>query len=65
MMKNDIITVRFNSEVRKNDAIQGGIYHIDNKPLIVKNWMPDIEFTREELQSEPIWAMLEGLDFTC
>lgn len=49
IMNNGIIMVTFNSEVGKNDVNQGGIYHFDNKTLLVKNWMPDMEFTREEL----------------
>lgn len=36
MLKNGIILVRFDSAEGKNEVIQGGIYHFDNKPLIVK-----------------------------
>lgn len=62
-MKNGIVMVRFDSEVGQNDVIQGGIYHFDNKPLIGKAWIPDMEFPREELQSVPISIKLAGLDF--
>lgn len=54
IMKNGIVLVRFDSENGKNEVIQGGIYHFDNKPLIVKEWNPDMEFTREELHTVPI-----------
>ncbi|XP_015168553.1 uncharacterized protein [Solanum tuberosum] len=47
----------------KEEVLQGGIYHFDNKPLIVKAWSPDMEFTREELYTVPIWVKLPGLDF--
>lgn len=40
------IMVLFDSEVGKNDVIQEGIYHFDYKPLIVKAWSFDMEFTR-------------------
>ncbi|XP_060201887.1 uncharacterized protein LOC132630314 [Lycium barbarum] len=63
MMKNGIILIRFDSEEGKNEAVQAGVYHFDNKPFIVKAWSPDMEFTREELQSVPIWIKLPGLDF--
>ncbi|XP_060182880.1 uncharacterized protein LOC132612810 [Lycium barbarum] len=63
LMKNGIMLVRFDSEEGRNDAVQGGFYHFDNKPFIVKAWTPDMEFTREELQSVPIWIKLPGLEF--
>lgn len=62
MMKNGIVMMSFDNEVGKNDVIQGGIYSFDNKPLIVKVWTPDMEFSREELQSVPIWIKLACLD---
>ncbi|XP_059315537.1 uncharacterized protein LOC132066188 [Lycium ferocissimum] len=63
MMKNGIVLVRFDAEDRKQEVIQGGIYHFDSKPFIVKAWNPDMEFSREELFSVPIWVKLPGLDF--
>lgn len=63
MLKNAIVIVRFDTGIGKNEVIEGGIYHFDNKPLIVKAWNPDMEFSREELASVPIWIKLPGLDF--
>ncbi|XP_059310546.1 uncharacterized protein LOC132061877 [Lycium ferocissimum] len=51
MMQNGIVMVRFDSAEGKNEVIQGGIYHVDNKPLIVKAWESEMEFTRDELYS--------------
>lgn len=45
MLKNGIVLVRFDSGMGKEEVLQGGIYHFDNKPLIVKAWSPDMEFT--------------------
>lgn len=53
-MKNGIVLVRFESDEGKNKVIQGTIYHFDKKPLIIKAWNPDMEFTRTELQLVPI-----------
>lgn len=39
----------------KHEAIEGVIYHFDNKPFIVKAWTLDLEFTREELLTIPSW----------
>lgn len=63
MLKNGIVLVRFDTELGKNEVLQGGIYHFDNKPFIVKSWSPDMEFTRDELYTVPIWVKLLGLDF--
>ncbi|KAH0650194.1 hypothetical protein KY284_030106 [Solanum tuberosum] len=63
MLKNGVIIVRFDSVEGKEEVLKGGIYHFDNKPFIVKTWSMDMEFTKEELNSVPIWIKLPGLDF--
>ncbi|XP_033513808.1 uncharacterized protein [Nicotiana tomentosiformis] len=63
ILRNEIVLVRFDSEAGKNKVIEGGIYHFDNKPFIVKVWTADMEFTREQLYTMPIWIRLPGLDF--
>ncbi|XP_060183185.1 uncharacterized protein LOC132613154 [Lycium barbarum] len=63
MLKNGVIIVRFDTEMGKNDVIQAGIYHFDSKPFIVKAWNSDMDFSREELRTVPIWVKLPGLDF--
>lgn len=63
MSKYEIILNRFDSGVGMNNIIQGGIYHFDNKPFIMKAWSLEMEFTREELHTVPIWIKSPGLDF--
>ncbi|XP_060170291.1 uncharacterized protein LOC132601199 [Lycium barbarum] len=63
MLKNGIVLVRFDSAEGKNEVIHGGIYHFDNKPLIVKAWDATMEFFREKLYYVPIWIKLPRLDF--
>ncbi|PHU14690.1 hypothetical protein BC332_15895 [Capsicum chinense] len=46
-----------------NEVLREGIYHFDNKPLIVKAWHEDMEFTKDELYIVPIWVKLPGLEF--
>lgn len=55
--------VRFETEVEKQEVIQGGIYHFDNKPFIVKAWTPELEFIREEFLIIQIWIKFPGRDF--
>ena len=59
MLKNGIILlrlVRFDTAAGKNEVISGGIYHFDNKPLIVKACDADMEFTRAEWYTVLIWV---------
>lgn len=53
----------FASEKGENAVIQMGIYHFDNKSLIVKAWILEMEFTRDELYTVPKWLKFLGLDF--
>lgn len=48
-MQSEIVLVRFESDDGKLKVLLGGIYHFENKPLIVKGWLPKIEFLKEEL----------------
>ncbi|KAH0682964.1 hypothetical protein KY290_021554 [Solanum tuberosum] len=63
MLKHGVIVVRFETIIGKQKVLQGGIYHFDNKPFIVKEWTKELEFTKEELQTVPIWIKFTGLDF--
>lgn len=60
MLKNGIVMVRFYSEVGENEVILEGIFHIDNKHLIVKEWNPDMKFSINELYTITIWIRLQG-----
>uniref|UniRef100_A0A3Q7IE72 Uncharacterized protein n=1 Tax=Solanum lycopersicum TaxID=4081 RepID=A0A3Q7IE72_SOLLC len=63
MLKNEILLMRFENENGKNEIIQGGICLFDNKPFIVKASNKDMEFSREELLTVPIWVKLPGPNF--
>ncbi|KAK4729493.1 hypothetical protein R3W88_022481 [Solanum pinnatisectum] len=63
MLRNGVIVVRFETFIGKQEVLQGGIYDFDNKPFIVKEWTQEQEFTKEELETVPIWIKFPGLDF--
>nr|XP_009783591.1 PREDICTED: uncharacterized protein LOC104232163 [Nicotiana sylvestris] len=63
MLKNGIILVRFETVAGKNNVLPRNIFHFYNKPFIVKVWNPDMELSKEEIQTVPIWIKLPGLDF--
>lgn len=54
MMKNEVVLVRFDTVEGQNEVVQGGIFHFDNKPFIVKAWSLEKEFTRDEIHKVPI-----------
>lgn len=54
MMKNEIVMVRFDSEKEKLKVLEGGIYHFDDKSVIVKTWSLEMKFSKEELLTIPI-----------
>nr|XP_016478301.1 PREDICTED: uncharacterized protein LOC107799673 [Nicotiana tabacum] len=63
MLKNGIVVVRFDTEAGKTEVIQEGIFHFDNNPLIVKAWNVEMDFSKDELSTVPIWVRLPGLEF--
>ncbi|KAM3321284.1 hypothetical protein P3S67_008486 [Capsicum chacoense] len=63
MLKNGITLVRFDSQAGMSEVLREGIYHFENKPLIVKAWHEDMEFTKDEWYTVPIWVKLPGFEF--
>lgn len=61
MLKNGVTLVRFENANGRDDVIEGGIFHFDKKPVVVKAWNPDLELT-SKLNSVPVWLKLHGLD---
>ncbi|KAM3319394.1 hypothetical protein P3S67_006594 [Capsicum chacoense] len=47
----------------KQNVLQGGIYHFDNKSFIAKEWAHELKFTKEELKTVPIWVKFPDLNF--
>ncbi|MCD7447286.1 hypothetical protein HAX54_027148 [Datura stramonium] len=56
--RNGIVLVGFDYSEGKNEVIQEGIYHFNNKPFTVKAWHSDMEFNMEELYIGPIGVKL-------
>lgn len=38
--------MQFDSAEREEEVLRGGIYNFDNKPLIVKGWDLEIDFSK-------------------
>ncbi|XP_074265884.1 uncharacterized protein LOC141588336 [Silene latifolia] len=61
-LPNDIFLVRFKSKEKQLEVVRNGHLMFDSKPVIVKEWTPDVELIKHDVQLIPIWMKLYGLD---
>ncbi|XP_019235772.1 PREDICTED: uncharacterized protein LOC109216098 [Nicotiana attenuata] len=52
---------RFSSEEDKNKIIQQGPYTYHNRPIILKQWVPNFYMCKEVTRTMPIWVIFPGL----
>ncbi|XP_021836358.2 uncharacterized protein [Spinacia oleracea] len=57
-----IYLVRFTTMENCSKILNNGPYFFDSKPLVVKPWSADENFTKEIVKTVPIWIQLSGLD---
>ncbi|XP_048490011.1 uncharacterized protein LOC125491972 [Beta vulgaris subsp. vulgaris] len=58
MIHKGVFIVRFSS-MDNRDKILLGHYFFDNEPLILKSWVADMDFMKEDLRSVPVWIQLK------
>ena len=57
-----IYMVRFTTMENCSKVLQGGYQFFDSKPLVVKPWSADVNFSKDPVKKLPIWIQLHGLD---
>ena len=62
LVKKGVYIVHFNSLVYQLTVVQKGVYYFDNKPLLVKPWIPEMDINIEAITSLPIWVRFLDLD---
>ncbi|KAL2943829.1 hypothetical protein RDABS01_032176 [Bienertia sinuspersici] len=62
MVGRGLFLVRFNTIEQCNNALTGDPYFFDYKPLIMKQWSPDIELHKESVKTVPIWVRMPHLE---
>ena len=62
LVKKGLYLVRFDELKDALEVAQKGVFHFDQKPLIVKAWNPDMEMSIDTIKSSPIWIQLPELD---
>ncbi|XP_074299724.1 uncharacterized protein LOC141630876 [Silene latifolia] len=61
-MPNGLFLVRFKTKEKQQLVLYNGHLIFDNKPVIVKAWVPDMELVKHDVKRVPIWIKLYGLD---
>jgi hypothetical protein len=57
-LENGMFICRFSDEVTCENVLDAKIWHISNKPLILRKWMPGMQVKKLTLASIPIWIKL-------
>ena len=52
---------RFNSKEESEAILEGGPWHIAGQPLILRNWQPRLQLSKEALSKIPIWIHIYGV----
>ncbi|XP_075092350.1 uncharacterized protein LOC142172591 [Nicotiana tabacum] len=61
-VQRDVFLVRFHTIESRTKVVEGGVQMFDRKPVIVKQWQPDIEMKKEIMDNIPVWIRLSGLN---
>ncbi|KAL9677301.1 hypothetical protein QQ045_005529 [Rhodiola kirilowii] len=56
-----IFLLKFNSEEKKDEVMSGGPWSFDNRPLILKPWSEEEEYTCGSVDALPVWIRLPRL----
>ncbi|XP_062114416.1 uncharacterized protein LOC133825501 [Humulus lupulus] len=62
ILSSGIFIIQFLSMEMRNRILDGGYLFFGRKPLIMKPWNPVDDFSKEDIDSVPIWVQLGGLD---
>ncbi|XP_074299624.1 uncharacterized protein LOC141630764 [Silene latifolia] len=61
-MPNGIFLVRFKTKEQQKLVLNNGHLIFDNKPVIVREWEPELELVKHSVKRVPIWIKMYGLD---
>ncbi|KAL3519685.1 hypothetical protein ACH5RR_017834 [Cinchona calisaya] len=61
LLKYGVFIFNFESEDMKNQVLEKSLWPFLSKMLFLKSWTPDIDLSKEELISVPVWIKLPNL----
>ncbi|XP_060972357.1 uncharacterized protein LOC133038279 [Cannabis sativa] len=57
-----IYIIRFSNVEARDQVLNGGFIFFNRRPVIMKPWNPNENFSKEDVSRVPIWIQLEGLE---
>jgi len=57
-LENGLFIFRFLDEVTRGEVLDAKLWHISNKPLIIRKWMPGMQVMKLTLVTIPVWIKL-------
>ncbi|KAK4371170.1 hypothetical protein RND71_010645 [Anisodus tanguticus] len=57
-----VFLVRFHQEEDRDEVVEEGVQIFDKKPIVVKQWKPDVDVSKETVDKVPVWIRLVGLE---
>jgi hypothetical protein len=69
-LENGLYLFQFADEGIRDEVMEAKLWHIANKPLILRKWTPGMQLLKISLSTVPVWIKLhnlpiEFLNFTC
>jgi hypothetical protein len=60
-LDNGLYIFRFQDELHCEEILDTKLWHIANKPLILRKWRPSMQMSKVTLSSIPVWIKLMNL----
>ncbi|KAK4724533.1 hypothetical protein R3W88_027312 [Solanum pinnatisectum] len=57
-----VFMVRFLESEERDAVVKEGVITFDKKPIVIKQWKPDIEVMKEIVDKVPLWIKMPGLE---
>jgi hypothetical protein len=61
LLENGLYLFRFADEKSRDEVMEAKIWHMANKPLILRRWSPGMQLLKLSLSSVPIWIKMHNL----
>jgi hypothetical protein len=61
LLENGLYLFRFQNEKVRDEVMEAKLWHIANKPLILRKWAPGMQLLKLSLSTIPVWVKLHNL----
>jgi hypothetical protein len=61
LLENGLYLFQFEDERVKDEVVEAKLWHIANKPLILRKWTPGMQLLKISLSTVPVWIKLHNL----